>query len=244
MNIARLIKQIAAPALWTCLMVHPVAFAQKAATTPTANSYPPVEHASFHHRIYLDDDITILNNRYPPNGDSGLHTHVLDHLYVAVQPAQLSGQNLGKPLAALPPVALGAAGYGAMGNEPRTHRIVNGDKGVAQFIVIELRRAGPLGTPISSRESAPQYVQIVDNPRLRAWRLILEPGQSVPAITQGNKGVQVVVRGGLLTTIRPRSPEQVLLVQAGDASMVPAGTQRAFKNGGAGTIELVEMELK
>lgn len=231
---------MAAPVFGLCFIVQSYAFAEKPATT----TYPPVEHASFHHQVYVDEDISILNNRYPPNGDSGLHTHFLDHLYVAIQPAQMSGQSLGKPLAALPPIPMGAAGYGAMGNEPRTHRIVNGDKGIAHFVVIELRRAKPLGTPVSSRERAPQYIQIVDHPRLRAWRLIVEPGQSVPAITQGNKGVQVVVRGGQLATLRSGAPDQVLFLRAGDISVQSAGTTRALKNAGAETIELVEMELK
>jgi quercetin dioxygenase-like cupin family protein len=240
MHVIRGFTRIAASALCALLAAQPFAFAEK---SPAA-THPPVEHASFHHQVHVDEDISILSNRYPPNGDSGFHTHFLDHLYVAIQPAQVSGQSLGKPLAALPAVPMGAAGYGAMGNEPRTHRIVNSDKGVAHFIVIELRRARPAGTPVSSRESAPQYVQIVDNPRLRAWRLTLEPGQSVPAITQGSKGVQVVVRGGLLTTIRASSPDQVLFLRPGDYAIQPAGATRALKNAGTETIELVEMELK
>ncbi|MDX2220371.1 MAG: hypothetical protein SF172_15245 [Burkholderiales bacterium] len=240
MNVIRGFTRTAATVLCGFLAAQPFAFAEK----PAAATHPPVEHASFHHQVYADEDFSILNNRYPPNGDSGMHTHFLDHLYVAIQPAQVSGQNLGRPLAAMPPVPMGAAGYGAMGNEPRTHRIVNGDKGIAHFVVIELRRAKPLGTPVSSREAAPQYVQIIDNPRLRAWRLILEPGQSAPAITQGNKGVQVVVRGGLLTTVRANSPDQVLFLRPGDVSLQAAGATRALKNGGTETIELVEMELK
>lgn len=240
MHVRRGFKRAVAPTLCAFLAAHSFAFAEK---PPTA-THPPVEHASFHHQVHVDDDISILNNRYPPNGDSGLHTHVLDHLYVAIQPAQVSSQGLGRALTAMPPVPLGAAGYGAMGNEPRTHRIVNGDKGIAHFIVIELRRAKPWGTPVSSRESAPQYVQIVDNLRLRAWRLILEPGQSVPAVTQGNKGVQVVVRGGLLTTVRSGSPDQVLFLRPGDYAIQQAGATRALKNAGTDTIELVEMELK
>jgi len=239
-NLIHGFKRSVASALCAFLSVQPFAFADK----PAAATYPPVEQASFHHQVYVDEDFSILNNRYPPNGDSGMHTHFLDHLYVAIQPAQVSGQNLGKPLAALPAIQLGAVGYGAMGNEPRTHRIVNGDKGIAHFVVVELRRAKPLGTPVSSRESAPQYVQIVDNARLRAWRLTLEPGQSVPAITQGNKGVQVVVRGGLLTTVRANTPDQVLFLRAGDVSIQSAGATRALKNGGTESIELVEMELK
>jgi quercetin dioxygenase-like cupin family protein len=87
-------------------------------------------------------------------------------------------------------------------------------------------------------------VQILDNPRMRAWRLVLEPGQSAPAISQGDKGVRVVVRGGLLTTMTPGSQDQSLALRPGDFAIQPAGATRALKNGGTDTIELVEMELK
>lgn len=131
-----------------------------------------------------------------------------------------------------------------MSDEPRAHRVFNNGKGTFQIIVIELRRPSLQGAPISAREAAPQYVQITDNPRMRAWRLILEPGQSVPTITQGSTGVRVVVRGGLLTTTMPGIPEQTLALQPGNFAVQEKGFTRALRNGGAETIEVVEMELK
>jgi quercetin dioxygenase-like cupin family protein len=97
---------------------------------------------------------------------------------------------------------------------------------------------------MSSREAASQYVPIVDNPRMRAWRLILEPGVSTPAISQAGKGVRIVVRGGLLTTTTPGAPDQTLALRPGDFAVQKAGLVRALRNAGTETIELVEMELK
>jgi quercetin dioxygenase-like cupin family protein len=207
-------------------------------------SIAPVEHASFHQLVFADEDIAILNNLYPPNGDSGFHTHYRDLFAVIIQPSQSSGQGLGKPLTAAPMPATGAAIYSAVGAEPRTHRVVKGDKSTFQVIAIELRRAKPSGHAVSSRDAAPQYVQILDNARMRAWRLILEPGQSIPAISQGGKGARVVVRGGVLTTISPGLPDQVLALRPGDFAAQPAGATRALRNDGTEAIELVEMELK
>lgn len=79
---------------------------------------------------------------------------------------------------------------------------------------------------------------------MRAWRLVLAPGQSVPAIAQGNKGVRVVVRGGLLTTITPGKQDQHLALRPGDFAVQAGGATRALENGGTETIELVEIELK
>lgn len=204
----------------------------------------PVEHASFHQLVFANEDLAVLNNHYPPGGDSGFHGHYRDLFYVIIQPARSSVQRLGQPPTAVPMPPAGAAGYSPIGAEPRVHRVVNGDSGTFQIIVVEIRRSSPLGNAISSRETAPQYVQIVDNPRMRAWRLVLEPGQSVPAISQEGDGVRVVVRGGLLTTTTSGLPDQTLALRAGDFAVQGSGFVRALHNSGNETIELVEMELK
>ena len=240
MKVTRLVNCIGAFGFCLFLTVHTFAFAEQ----PPSETVVPVEHASFHQLVFADEDIAILNNLYPPTGDSGFHAHYRDLFYVVIQPSQSSGQSLGKPLTAAPIVPAGTAGYSAAGAEPRIHRVVNGDKGTFQIIVVELRRSSPLGSAIASRDAAPQYAQIFDNPRMRAWRLVLEPGQSAPAISQGNKGIRVVVRGGVLTTITPGLRDQNLALRPGDFAAQPAGAARALKNSGTETIELVEIELK
>jgi len=222
------------------LATHPPAFAD---ATKSAE-FPPVENASFHQPVFADEDFSVLNNLYPPGGDSGFHTHYLDMFYVVIQAGQASVQNLGKPATAGPRFAAGTAAFGSLGGEPRVHRVVNGNESTYQIIVVQLRRTEPRGNAVSSRETAKGYTQITDNSRLRAWRLILEPGQSAASISQLGKGFRVVVRGGLLTTISPGLPNQILALKPGDHAVQSAGTSRALTNSGTETIELVEIELK
>lgn len=229
-------------AIGLCLCVPGLSSAL--AESPTAEDAVPVEHASFHQLVFADDDVAILNNRYPLSGDSGFHAHDRDLFAVIVQPSENSGQTPGKPLTPMPTAQAGTASYSPVVGGRRVHRVVNYDKGPFHIVVVELRRAKPLGTAISSRDAVPQYVQIVDNPRMRAWRLILEPGQSAAAISQSGKGVRIVVRGGLLTTHRAGIADQVLALRPADFSVQLPGSTRALTNSGTETIELVEMELK
>lgn len=205
---------------------------------------PPVEHASYHQLVFANDDLAVLNNLYPPGGDSGFHAHHRDLIAVVIQSVSTTAQNRGQPLTVTPALPVGTTVYSSTDAGRRVHRIVNGDAGISQYIVVEIRRPVPLGTAVSSREHAPQYVQLFDNARLRAWRLILEPGQTVAAITQGGNGVRVVVRGGLLTTSAPGLPDQALALHSGDFALQYSGTIRALRNDGTETIELVELELK
>lgn len=239
MNANRLVKCVKAFGICLFVTAHFFASAQQ----PSSQTVVPVEQASFHQLVFADEDVSILNNLYPPGGDSGFHAHSRDMFYVVVQGSQSSIQKLGQPLTTGPIIPTGTANYGAVGTGA-IHRVVNGDKSAFQIIVVQLLRNEPSGKAVSSRDAVPQYVQILDNSRVRAWRLILKPGQTVPAISQASKGVRVVVHGGLLTTIRSGSQPQILVLRPGEFAVQPASETRALKNSGKETIELVEMELK
>ena len=206
-------------------------------------SIPPVERANLHQLVFANDDLAILNNVYPPHSDSGYHRHGHPLFYVVVDPAHFGAQLLGRALVIPPMAPAGSTGYNLMPDGPITHRVVNGDRRTCHIIAIELLRPAPSGHAASDR--APVYVQLFDNERMRAWRLILPPGASAPAVRQGDAGVRVVVRGGTLVTARPGLPDQTLALTKGDFAVQQAvGEERSRRNAGAMVIELVEMELK
>ncbi|MEO6433447.1 MAG: hypothetical protein ABIO29_05675 [Sphingomicrobium sp.] len=213
-----------------------------AAPLIAAAPYPSVEQATFHQLLFANPDVAVLKNVYPPHSDSGYHVHSRELFYVVIEPARFGAQKLGQALKTPPMTPVGGTGYNVMTAEPFVHRVVNSDRRACHIVAIELRRAVPGGSPLSARPS--DYVQIFDNQRMRAWRLIVAPGQSVPAMTQSAVGVRVVVRGGSLVTSMPGVADQVLAIQNGDVSMQLEGTARALRNAGRTPIELVEIELK
>ena len=232
MIIPRFLALIAAPAL----------LALACPCAASAATYPSVEQATFHQLLFANDDVAVLKNVYPPHSDSGYHLHPRELFYVVIDPTRFGSQKLGQELKTPPMTPAGSVGYNVMTAEPFIHRVVNDDSVTCFIVAIELRRAEPNGNALSARPT--DYVQTFDNQRMRAWRLIIKPGQSVPAMTQAAAGVRVVVRGGTLVTGRTGVEDQTLALQAGDASMQLAGERRALRNVGATPIELVEMELK
>ena len=208
----------------------------------TAPSYPSVEHASFHQLVFADDDVAVLRNVYPPHTDSGYHLHPRELFYVVIDPARVGTQKVGQKELTPPMPLAGSFGYNILTTEPFVHRFFNDDTRTGQNIAIEIRRPAPLGVQLSVRPA--NYVQIFDNTRMRAWRLILASGGAAPAMTQTASGVRVVVRGGLLVTTSLGLPDQTLALQKGDFSIQHASVARALRNAGQETIELVELELK
>jgi len=211
--------------------------------TIVADRYTPVEQATFHQLQFADADVAVLKNVYPPHSDSGFHLHSRELFYVVITPARFGAQKPGGPLR-LPAnaVAAGSTGYNVMTAEPFVHRVVNDDDVACHIVAIELRREAPAGGALSARPEA--YVTIFDNPRMRAWRLIIAPGQTVGTMTQSAKGIRVVVRGGSLLTMTPGVEDQRLAIEPGDASIQPPGPTRSLRNTGMTPIEIIEVELK
>lgn len=214
-----------------------------AAPTLASNRYTPVEQATFHLLQFADADVAVLKNVYPPHSDSGFHLHSRELFYIVITPARFGAQKPGGPLR-LPAnaVVAGSTGYNVMTADPFVHRVVNDDDRACHIVAIELRRELPAGDAVSARPDA--YVAVFDNPRMRAWRLIIAPGQTVASMTQAAKGVRVVVRGGSLLIMAPGVEDQRLAIEPGDASIQAPGPTRALRNTGKAPIELIEIELK
>ena len=232
-------RRVSAFVVISALLASPLAAADPEPTRP----FVSVENATYHQLVFANDDVAILNNLYPPHSDSGFHEHPRELFYVTVAAARASTQKPGQPVVTpkqMPPT--GSVGFNVMTSEPFVHRVVNTDSKPYHVIAIELRRVTPSGQPVTARSNG--YLQIFDNARLRAWRVVLAPGQSIPAITQAANGVRVVVRGGALATARPGMPDQTLALQNADFAFQPAGGTRSLRNIGKTTIELVELELK
>jgi hypothetical protein len=88
------------------------------------------------------------------------------------------------------------------------------------------------------------YKLVLDNERVRAWRLVLEPGQ--PFVTNAHPlpGVRIIEHGGKLLERVQDGPEQAMDVKSGDLQWQSEGIARSLRNAGDSPIELVEFELR
>lgn len=215
-----------------------------AADPVPAGPYVSVENATFHQLVFANEDIAILNNLYPAKSDSGFHMHPRPLFYVTVAAARASTQKPGQPMSTPAMASVGSVGFNVMTSTPFVHRVANGDTKPYHVIGIEIRRPSARGNLLSIRDASAGYRQIFDNDRLRAWRILLKPGESTQAMTQVANGVRVVIRGGMLATSQHGIPDQLLAVRNGDFAYQLAGMTRSLRNIGKTTIELVEIELK
>src|SRR6266581_1856656 len=205
----------------------------------------PILKAPYHLPVFTNEYVTVLKIFIPPGRNTGYHTHTEDSVSVNIVPADMTNQNLGSSEVTRGERAQrGRANYTPYSKEgPRTHKATN--VGSTSFHNVSfLFRSRPGRFTPSARTEVPGYLQIMDNERVRGWRLVLEPGQSAPAISQTAPGIRIVVDGGELAESVPGSADRGWTLRNGEFYWQEAGVTRGLRNIGTTRIEIVEFELK
>jgi hypothetical protein len=205
----------------------------------------PIIKASYHTPVFKNEYITFLNVYVPPGRNTGYHTHTADAVSINIEEADMTNQDYGTPKPG--PArhsARGVVNYSDFRKQSRSHRASN--VGLTPFhnvsFIFNSSATGRFAP--SSRTGATGYTQVLDNDRVRGWRLVLEPGQSADSITQTAPGIRIVVEGGELAEAVPGVADRAMNPHLGDFLWQDPGTTRVVKNIGKTRLELLEFELK
>jgi hypothetical protein len=195
--------------------------------------------------VFTNEYVTLLNVYLPPQRSTGYHTHSGDSVSVNIEEADMTNQILGQPQPGPPRRGKrGRASYADYRSRPQTHKATNVGATPFHNITFIFRKPQPGGFTPSSRADVPGYEQIMDNERVRGWRLVLEPGQSAAAISQTAPGLRIVIDGGEITEIVPGQPDRPMILKPGEFFWQDPSVTRAIRNSGMTRVELVEFELK
>ena len=233
------------PSTLTRSLLAAVALLVAGASAAVADDRPvPVEKAAFHVPVFRNDLVMLVNFYIPAGRAAGYHIHSLDQIGVLVSDADMAGQVLGGEPTPPRRNPRGNVSFTAYSKKPFTHRTSNVGTTPFNNIVVGLLKPTPGGFTVGSRAGVPQYEQIMDNERVRGWRLTLEPGQSAAAITQSAPGLRIVVDGGELVESVPGEADRGMAPKSGEFFWQEAGATRSVRNAGTTPIRLVELEIK
>jgi hypothetical protein len=204
----------------------------------------PVEKASFHLPVFRNDYVMLLDVYIPPGRTANYHIHSLDQFGVLLSEADQVGQIYGEAPGAPRRGTRGNVNFAADSHHTVIHKVSNVGKTPFHNIVTALLKPKAYGFTAGSRADVPAYTQVLDNERVRAWRLILDPGQSAAAITQSAPGLRVVVDGGDIVEAVPGELDRSKAMRTGQYFWQEPGVTRAIRNDGATRVQIVEFELK
>jgi hypothetical protein len=203
----------------------------------------PVEKAAYHVPVFSNQFLSVLRVNIPSQRSAGYHIHSLDQISILIEEADQTAQVLGEQPTPPRRNQRGNVTYTAYSKKALTHRVNNVGPTAFHNIVIALRDAQPGRFMPAAREVA-GYTQLLDNERVRGWRLVLDPGLSAGMIAQQAPGLRVIVQGGEIVESVPGEGERGMLLRLGDFYWQEPGAKRAVRNIGTSRIEVVELELK
>src|SRR4029077_12430588 len=201
----------------------------------------PVTNAGFHQFTFQDENMSLENVTLPAGYSTGYHSHEQDLVFVITGGAKIKNQVLGKDPVELE-FKLGEVRFAPYTKTPGTHQITNIEpQNPMRLLAVGIVYPTPGRYTVSTRPA--KYEVALDNDRVRAWRLKLNPGESPPAMRQTAPGARIVVTGGMIAEKRMGKPDQPILLQNHDFMSVVA-EERGIENIGNSPVELVEIELK
>jgi hypothetical protein len=229
------LKSVFLPLLCLCS-----AFSEAAAEEPVI---VPVDKVAFHLSVFSNSLVSLVHVTLPAGRTIPYHRHEQDLMVVVLEAANTQNQILGQP-----PVdrvaRVGAVTFAAYTKKPGVHQLINTDAKPYRLLGIGIAYPEPGRFTPSTREEVPAYRTVLNNERVRAGSVVIEPGQQVSAIGQKAPGGRLVVKGGELIEYEPGKPERPMLLKTGDFMWQPEGATRELRNAGAVQIEFVEFELK
>ena len=227
-----------------CASLASVGLGARFAAAATDPVVVPVESAPFHYQMFENEYVRYLNVFIPPGKVGAYHRHSIDFAWLILEATdRLEVTVLDKPMA-LQSVTTGQVLFAGFNKAPVIHQVANAGQSPFHVMGIEILDSPPGRFSPSTRADVAAYIPVLDNERVRGWRLTLQPGESAAAITQTAPGVRIVEQGGDTVESAVEQPDHELNLVRGDFVWQAAGTTRAVRNVGTSPVEWVEFELK
>lgn len=176
-----------------------------------------------------------------PVGDATLfHTHAIDNVPVAISGGKLRTETVGSGTADST-VATGTVSF-ARGTY--THRIANVGETPLRFIDAEVLASpgGPKDAP--SLDGRARHTLVIDNERVRIYRLVLAPGESTGMHTHALSRLSVVVEGGRVEVESDREGRRMENFKPGDFRWRDGKQTHTIENRSTSRFEMIEIEWK
>jgi len=196
------------------------------------------------HRLALEDEhLRLFDVRIPPGDITLYHNHQLDSIYIPISGFEnLVNQELGKagkPLTIKP----GSVAFAEHAKVPFTHRVIN--QGGEAFHVVDIELVAPSKESSAGGVLPLGHQLVLENPRVRISRIVLEPGQfvaghSMPAL----QGVTIVLTGTRMRIRGDTGANRLYGVVPGQFFIRAELASREIDNEGDDRLELVTVELK
>ena len=204
--------------------------------SPVEISGEPRHHPKFENEFVRVLDVTV------PAGDATLwHVHRNDNVVVTLGGASLRLEKVGAPTAEV----LWKLGDVNFGKATYIHRAINIGTTPFHNFTIELLKSPPLSGILANTKEEIARPPILENERVRVYKLSLAPGESTTMHTHFLPGLGISITPGTIqVTTKGKDKTERVRVPAGDVRWRSGPVIHSIKNVGKTRFEAVDIELK
>lgn len=196
------------------------------------------------HRVKLENDVVrIVDVEIPPGDRTLVHEHALNYAFLMVSASRLRNEVQGKPAVDID-IPAGLVGYYRATQGVYVHRFTNIGHRAFRAIGIELLSVSASPEVTTPLDRSTGYVTVLDNERVRAYRLVLEPGQSTGLVRLAPRTVRVAGGAAVLKERNADGTERDLHLAPAQFEWRKNAAAVALTNAGSAPAELYEFELK
>ena len=208
-----------------------------------AQSPVPIEKEP-RHRLKHENRYVRVFDVLIPQGDETLHhTHTNDGVGIKITDGRIRDEAQGGKPEDME-VKRGAVNF-AHFQTPLTHKVSNVGSAPFRNIFIEILPSLDAPSNSPSPSQVPSHaLLLLENDRVRVYRLKLAPGQETDMHTHALRGLGVAVSEGVISFIAPGKKSETVKFQPGEFQWHEGGTKHSLKNVGTVPFEAVDIELK
>lgn len=197
-----------------------------------------------HHRPkFVNEIVRLLDVEVAPGAATQYHTHSLDYPYIMLSTSKLKNDIPGKAQTDLNIVA-GLVGYYRASQGAYTHRFTNMDQHPFRAIGIELLSNKPVGPGAAPLVESYGITKVLDNERVRAYRISLLPGEAIAPLTLPGRSMRVAQTAGTLAQRTNGGDVQEISLSLAQFEWRDVATSYTLKNVGNSSLVIVEFEFK
>jgi hypothetical protein len=202
----------------------------------------PVSKEPSHHIRFDNGRVRVYDVQVPKGKWTEFHQHTWDNFFVFIVPTT-QAYEFSDGRKGTREVKAGDVGFSSTATGPYTHRVTSQGDLPLHVVDIEILNNAKIGSDAGTAKRPEPFKTVLENPRGRAYDLVLKPGESTPVFTRDlNTGIFAVSGGRVSETVDGKAP-RLLDSEPGDSRWNDRTERLTITNNSATEEEFVEIEL-
>lgn len=196
------------------------------------------------HKIRFDNGRVRMHEVVLPKGKATLmHEHRADNFTVFFRTVEITNEPYGGAKPVVVNRTPGFVGFTSTAKGPYSHRVIASGETTFHVINMELLSPTPAGSATTAQRPGSAFKVALENPRGRAYRVTLAPGESTETFTRPAGSALFAISGGRISETVDGKSVRLWDFDPAHFRWFENSAKVSMKNESSTPIELVEIEV-